>query len=137
MCFVFQLEVLSDDPSDPDGGTVPSQNGAFRPINHDYTVGRDDPRSPVRPGEGIGAYIDDNVYAGHTFGYNHDRFVGDAVNSGFPDWLVNIPSMLLMYVGAVAEEFSRGLVESLGLDPGLRHSNDPNACDIKSKQCLD
>jgi RHS repeat-associated protein len=76
--------------------------GWFRPANHGPVVGR--PGTIVPPGHGIGLFIDDHVPAGHTFGANHDVFVGWAVSRGCPDLLCNIPSMGPLYAISAGEE---------------------------------
>jgi RHS repeat-associated protein len=82
-------------------------DGWFRPASHDYSVGR--PGSIVEPGRGIGAFLDDYVPAGHVFGTSHDAFVGDMTARGFPDWLVNIPSMPFAYAAETLNQAARSL----------------------------
>jgi RHS repeat-associated protein len=78
-----------------------------QPWQTDFVVGREN--SPVVPGDPISRSIEDYVPAGRTFGEMHDSFVGAATNAGFPDWLVNIPSMGLMYQIALRVEMLRSL----------------------------
>jgi len=77
----------------------------------DFVVGRE--KTPIPPGGTVSRIIEDNVPAGRTFGELHDSFVGAATNAGFPDWLVNIPSMGLMYQIAIEVEVLRsvGIIE--------------------------
>jgi len=75
----------------------------------DFVVGRESENSPVVPGDPVSQFIEDHVPAGRTFGEIHDSFVGAATNAGFPDWLVNIPSMGLMYQIALRTELLRAL----------------------------
>lgn len=73
----------------------------------DFVVGREN--SPVVPGDLISRSIEDYAPAGRTFGEMHDSFVGIATSVGFPDWLVNIPSMGPMYQMALMVEMFRSL----------------------------
>lgn len=58
-----------------------------------------------RRGPGIGSFLDDYVPAAHTFGANHDRFVGYAVDElGLPDIVINVPLMFIMYPAAIIQE---------------------------------
>ena len=81
--------------------------GWLRPEGHKYVVGRDG-HPIVWSGEqspGIGSFIDDYLPAGHTFGTNHDAFVGLMVDQyGLPDLLINIPSMGPIYIFSVGQE---------------------------------
>jgi len=70
--------------------------------NEKYQLGRD--CSILEPDTIITRFIEDNVPAAHTFAVNHDDFVDFAVSHGFPDFMVNIPSMLPIYVISVFEE---------------------------------
>jgi len=67
-----------------------------------YQLGRDN--TWIQPGAIIPAFIEDYVPAAHTFAVNHDDFVDFATGHGFPDFVVNIPSMLPVYVISVFEE---------------------------------
>ncbi len=87
----------------------------FRPQGHKYVVGRPGNRF-VQPGKGIGRRIDDYVPAGHTFGANHDTFVGWATSKGAPDWLVNIPSMHAVYAISFYQEFLNSVWGVFGVD---------------------
>jgi RHS repeat-associated protein len=78
----------------------------FRPSSHDYTVGRRGSKI-VAPGKGIGRFIDDHVPAAHAFGASHDAFVGDMTARGYPDLLVNIPSMPFAYAAEVLNQAAR------------------------------
>jgi hypothetical protein len=85
----------------------------FRPDNHPYMVGRRG--TLVEPGPyGIGRFIDDYVPAGHTFASLHDRFVGAMIKTGYPDWLVNIPSMPIIYDYAILQESLNSLFGLFG-----------------------
>jgi hypothetical protein len=70
-------------------------------------VGR--PNTPVPPGGPVSEFIEKYVPAGYTFGEVHDGFVDAATSAGFPDWLVNIPSMLSIYRVAQILEVLRSL----------------------------
>lgn len=78
-----------------------------------YVVGRErsteDPSPLVVPGDSVSQFIENYVPAGRTFGEMHDAFVDMARNAGFPDELVNIPSMPSIYVDAVIVEILRSL----------------------------
>jgi RHS repeat-associated protein len=87
----------------------------FRPAGHPYRAGRPGTRVEVGPGE-WGGFIDDYVPAGHTFASMHDRFVGEMVAAGYPDWLVNVPSMLGLYFTAVEWEALNSLFSLFGVD---------------------
>lgn len=69
------------------------------------TVGR--PGTPVPPGGVVSEIIERYVPAGYTFGEMHDDYVRQALNSGMPELLINIPSMPRMYVAAVGVELMR------------------------------
>jgi hypothetical protein len=68
----------------------------------DHTVGR--PGTIVEPGGAIGTYIEQNVGSGWEFGKNHDRFVDKATACGMPDPVVNIPTMLPVYLYSIAKD---------------------------------
>lgn len=76
--------------------------GWFRGKSHDYVVGRKG--EVVAPGRGIGKFLDDYMPASHTAGVKHDMLVERLVDMGFPDKLVNIPTMPGTYFQAVFEE---------------------------------
>jgi RHS repeat-associated protein len=80
----------------------------FRPKADPYVVGRENSQL-VEPGKGIGKFIDDYVPAGHTFGTLHDDLVDMGREAGLPDALINIPTMLGMYVLAVGTELDNSL----------------------------
>ena len=88
----------------------------FRPADHPYVVGRKD--SIVEPGKGFGKFIDNYVPAGHTFGSLHDAGVNAYLNEGYPDWLVNIPTMPSYYWEALVNETADSIVKLLGKKPG-------------------
>ena len=90
----------------------------FRPNDDPYVVGREN-SGLVEPGKGIGKIIDDYVPAGHTFGTLHDTLVDMGLSAGLPDWLINIPTMLGMYVLAVGTELDNSLYELFGKEPLL------------------
>jgi len=74
------------------------------PVGHDFTVGRRG-HPVVYPGGRVGGFIDKYVPAGHVFGARHDKFVEYARDRlGFPDILVNIPSMIPMYPMSIVQE---------------------------------
>ena len=75
------------------------------------TVGR--PNTPVEPGGAVSEFIERYVPGGYTFGEMHDGFVDVATRAGFPDWLINLPSMIPAYVIAVGTEVLRttGFIE--------------------------
>jgi len=99
---------------DPMNLADPSGLDWFRPAGHRYLAGREG--NPfVYPGPGgIGGFIDDYVPAGHTFASMHDSFVGELTRAGYPDWLVNIPSMPGVYVLAVEREALNSLFSLFG-----------------------
>lgn len=68
-------------------------SGWLRPDDHPYVVGREG--TIVQPGRGVGRFIDDYSPAGHTFGTNHDGFVGwiNPREYFVVDLVVNVPSM--------------------------------------------
>jgi hypothetical protein len=70
-------------------------------------VGRRD--TPVPPRGPVSEFIEKYVPAGYTFGEMHDAFVDAATSAGFPDWLVNIPSMIPVYEAAKIVEMGRSL----------------------------
>jgi hypothetical protein len=68
-----------------------------------YVVGREG--TIVPPGRGVGKFIDDLWPAGHTFGTRHDQLTGFLKDDWhLPDPIVNVPTMPIVYVEAVAEE---------------------------------
>ena len=81
--------------------------GWVRPDDHPYVVGREGNKL-VYPGpaRGIGQFLDDYWPAMHTFGTNHDAFVGWVNPNGYMivDLIVNVPSMFIMYPMAIAQE---------------------------------
>ena len=70
-------------------------------------VGR--PGTPVPPGGSVSNFVERGVPAGYTFGAMHDAFVDQVTNAGWPDLLVNIPSMPFVYGAAVLTEILRSL----------------------------
>ena len=93
----------------------PSGLAWFREHDHDYKAGRAKTIVPEGP-YGRGRYIDDYVPAGHTFASLHDTFVGIATSEGVPDWLVNIPSMPFLYIGAVGKEALNSAASPFSID---------------------
>jgi len=93
----------------------------FKPDGHQYVVGR--PGTIVEPGKGrFGGFLDDHVPAWHTTGYFHDKFVDWAVNEkGYPDWLVNIPTIPAAYLYSVDHEIKVSISKLL-LDKNPTHS---------------
>lgn len=87
----------------------------FRPADHPYVAGRKD--SIVEPGKGLGKFIDDYVPAGHTFGSLHDPAVDAYLKAGYPDWLVNIPTMPSYYWEAVVNETADIILKLFGKKP--------------------
>lgn len=87
----------------------------FRPVDHPYVVGRKD--SIVEPGKGVGKFIDDHVPAGHTFGSLHDAAVDVYLKEGYPDWLVNIPTMPSYYWEAIVNETTDSILNLFGKKP--------------------
>jgi RHS repeat-associated protein len=67
------------------------------------TVGR--PGTFIPPGGKIGTAIQDHVGSGGQFGSDHDKFVEKAVQSGIPDPIINIPSMLPVYLYSIGNRF--------------------------------
>jgi len=64
-----------------------------------YELGR--PRTPVWPGSIHGKFIENFLPMAHPFALNHDKFVDYAVGKGWSDYVVNIPSMVPVYVMTV------------------------------------
>jgi RHS repeat-associated protein len=95
--------------------TDPTGLAWFKESDHDYKAGRPNTIIPEGP-YGRGRYIDDYVPAGHTFASLHDSFVGMATSAGLPDWLVNKPSMLPLYIGAVVKELISYDAEKFGIN---------------------
>jgi hypothetical protein len=54
----------------------------------------------------------------------HDAFVDAATSAGFPDWLVNIPSMIPVYEAAKIVEVGR----SLGFIEQPKPTAKPTSC---------
>jgi hypothetical protein len=65
------------------------------------------------------------VHAGYTFDEVHDAFVGMATNAGLPDWMVNIQSMIPMYMVAQYLE----LLRSVGIVEQPSPTNDMRKCE--------
>ena len=78
----------------------------------DPLVGRDG-LPPFEPGGGISNFIERYVPAGRTMGEIHDRWVDSLTRKGWPDPLVNVPTIGLANLAAVKLEILR----SLGLKP--------------------
>jgi len=74
----------------------------LRQPDEPYKVGRKDTIIPE--GQGAGAFLDDYWPGAHTLGVHHDAFVDYMTTSGFPDILINIPSMPIIYGLALTEE---------------------------------
>lgn len=121
------VEVAFLDPPSLSSEQVPAASknkvitghGWFRPEGHEYVVGRKNTFVP--DGQGIGKFIDNFVPAGHTFGANHDAYVGMMTSLGVPDLLVNIPSMFSMYVLSFVQETINSVTAStlFGYDYGV------------------
>lgn len=74
-----------------------------------HTVGR--PNTIIEPGSNVGVFIENNFGSGYTFGQYHDRFVEKATQCGVPDTIINIPSMLPVYLYAVTVDMVNTPVE--------------------------
>jgi len=71
-----------------------------RDKNKVYELGRR--KTPVPPGSIHGRFIENFLPMAHPFALNHDQFVHYAVNiRGWSDYVVNIPSMIPIYVMTV------------------------------------
>ena len=66
------------------------------------TVGR--PGTVVPSGGRLGTFIQDHVGSGWEFGNNHDQLVGTVTDWGVPDPIINIPSMLPVYLYSIASD---------------------------------
>jgi len=64
-----------------------------------YELGR--PGTLVPPGSIHGKFIENFLPMGHPFALNHDKFVDYARLKGWSDYVVNIPSMVPVYVMTV------------------------------------
>lgn len=94
----------------------PSGLDWFRPKNDPYVVGREN-SGLVEPGKGIGAFIDDYIPAGHTFGTIHDEVVDTLHHGGLPDLMINIPTMPIMYFLAIVAELDNSVNKLKGKKP--------------------
>ena len=101
---------------DPVSRRDPLGRDWFRPESHPYIVGRPD-SDFVEPGVGVGRFIDDYVPAGHTLAELHDVAVDSYVKAGYPDWLVNIPTIPSYYVQAIAQEIADSILNLFGRKP--------------------
>ena len=66
------------------------------------TVGR--PGTIVPPGGTTGTFIEQHVGSGWEFGNKHDQFVDSMTRWGIPDPLINIPSMLPVYLYSIGSD---------------------------------
>jgi RHS repeat-associated protein len=99
----------------------------FKPPSAPSSVGRQG--SIVEPGGPVSSVIENCVPAGYEFGILHDQFVDDAVGAGWPDAIVNIPSMPYFYMRAVATESLVSTEEAVGrLRAYFRSKCDPIRC---------
>jgi hypothetical protein len=87
----------------------------FRPPGAPFHVGR--PGTPVQPGVGIGAFLENNIPGMHDMGYLHDNMVRDLRNAGVPDWLANIPTMPIAYIAAFIGNFGPGFTSYPNSNP--------------------
>jgi RHS repeat-associated protein len=78
-----------------------------QPGQTEGVVGRE--KTPVEPYGRVSEFIERFVPAGYTFGEMHDRFVDSGHYLGYPDWMINVPSMLPMYQIALTTEAMRSL----------------------------
>jgi RHS repeat-associated protein len=74
-----------------------------------HTVGR--PGTIVPPGGKIGTAIEKHVASGWEFGKKHDKFVDKAKQCKIPDPIINIPSMVPVYLYSVIKDNSEMSVE--------------------------
>jgi RHS repeat-associated protein len=88
--------------SKPTMHTDPMGLDWFKPATARSVVGRED--TIIEPGGRIALYIENHVPAGYEFGVFHDHFVAQAVAAGWPDLIVNVPTMQYFYWRAVATE---------------------------------
>jgi len=103
---------------DPSGfvGLFKLFNILVRPPGATYFVGRNDSWLGLfDPGQGIMKVLEDNFPFFHTFGKLHDNFVDMGAIAGLPDWLINIPTMPLMYGLAVFKDSCNFLTQLGGL----------------------
>lgn len=70
-----------------------------------HTIGR--PNTIVPPGGSVGTFIENNVASGYTFGETHNKWVEDLTDRGFPDPLVNVPTMAPAYFCAIYKDNSK------------------------------
>jgi RHS repeat-associated protein len=90
----------------------------------DPLVGREG-LPPFEPGGGISNFIERYVPAGRTMGEIHDRWIDSLTRKGWPDLLVNVPTIGLAHLAAVKLEILR----SLGLKPQPKAKPKlPNPC---------
>ena len=91
-------------PTEGEPDRLARGSGWLSPDDHPYVVGREG--TVVPPGRGIGGFIDDYWPAGHTFGTNHDAFVGwiNPREYFVVDMVVNVPSMIVIYPLSVVQE---------------------------------
>lgn len=75
-----------------------------------HTVGR--PGTIVTPGGSIGTFIENHVGSGWEFGNKHDAFVDKATRCGVPDPIINVPSMVPVYVYSIIKDLSEMPLES-------------------------
>jgi hypothetical protein len=75
-----------------------------------HTVGRKGTIIP--PGGRMGSGIEKHVGSGGQFGKDHDGFVDGAKKCGIPDPLINIPSMLPVYLYTITKDLSEMPIES-------------------------
>ncbi len=81
-------------------------DGWYREPGDDYVLGRVG-SDIIAPGDPFGRFLENSFPASHAAATVHDNLVGGLTAQGWPDWLVNIPSMPGTYVSEVINQVGR------------------------------
>lgn len=93
---------------------------------HFYYVGRDGTIVPDGRDQ-LGGFLEDHIFAFHTFGRFHDAVVGALTNAGLSDTLANKPTMGVVFAVALTYERLNAVLKVVGIDV-LEH--DLAACEV-------
>ncbi len=93
-------------PRDPPKRDPPRCDGWYREPGDRYLLGREG-SDIIAPGDPFGRFLENSFPASHAASTVHDNLVGGLTAQGWPDALVNIPTMPGTYLSEVLNQVGR------------------------------